>query len=153
MARSDANPLITGDRRPARLRVRPGWRIITGLALYLAREPILLAIGDFLVVEDTLQPADLIHVVSGEEDRLDYGVQLYLQGFGRRLFFTGDGVPDKPVIRAELYQEEAISQGVPPADIYLDGGPIDSTYSEAVRLKQISRICTVLYFYPCALSP
>ena len=62
-----------------------------GVLLLRAREPILFAVGDFLVIEDALQPADVIHVISGPDDRTDYAIQLYKQGYGKQIFFTGVG--------------------------------------------------------------
>lgn len=41
--------------------------------LFLGRERILLAIGDFLMIQDELKPADVIHVTAGEINRVDYG--------------------------------------------------------------------------------
>jgi len=37
-------------------------------------------IGDFLVVEDDLRPADVIHIIAGDDYRTDYAIQLYQQG-------------------------------------------------------------------------
>ena len=63
--------------------------VIVGVLLFGAREPILLAVGDFLVIQDRLQPADVIHVISGLDERTDYAIQLYKQGYGKTIFFTG----------------------------------------------------------------
>jgi hypothetical protein len=57
--------------------------------VFLAREPILYGIGDSLVVQDELHPADVIHVIAGPDYRTDYAIQLYQEGYGRQLFFTG----------------------------------------------------------------
>ena len=43
--------------------------VLLGMALFLARKPILQIIGDFLVVQDELRPADVIHVISGPDYR------------------------------------------------------------------------------------
>jgi hypothetical protein len=40
-------------------------------ALPAGRERILLAIGDFLIIQDAPQPADVIHVLSGPDNRTE----------------------------------------------------------------------------------
>jgi uncharacterized SAM-binding protein YcdF (DUF218 family) len=104
--------------------------------LFIAHRPILLAIGDFLVVEDELQPADLIHVLSSGDQRTDHAVQLYKQGYGKQIFFTGGWCPDIDGIHAEIGRDRALAQGVPPDDIVIDGSSVSSTHSEAVRLQE-----------------
>jgi uncharacterized SAM-binding protein YcdF (DUF218 family) len=109
--------------------------VLLGLFL-VAHEPILLAVGDYLVVRDELQPADVIHVVSGPLDRADYAIDLYQQGYGQQLFFTGDWSSGLNMTYAQFQREYAVARGVPRADIQFDGGPVNSTYSEALRLRQ-----------------
>jgi uncharacterized SAM-binding protein YcdF (DUF218 family) len=108
-------------------------------ALYLAREPVLLAIGDFLVVEDEpLQPADLIHVLGGEITRVDYALLLYHQGYGRKLFLTGGSSEDAPLPTsfAQRACARAIAGGVNPADLLVADAGALTTYDEALALKQ-----------------
>ena len=38
---------------------------LLGATLLLIHEPVLLAVGDFLVIQNELQPADVIHIISG----------------------------------------------------------------------------------------
>jgi hypothetical protein len=45
--------------------------------LFAVREPVLLAIGDYLIVRDELRPADVIHVLTGRDYRTDYSIQVY----------------------------------------------------------------------------
>ena len=45
---------------------------LVALSIILFRERWLALIGDFLVVPDTLKPADVIHVIAGEDYRTDY---------------------------------------------------------------------------------
>ena len=108
----------------------------TVLFLALAREPILLAIGDLLIVRDELYPADVIHVIAGLDHRTDYGIQLYQQDYGKKLFFTGSRCPPIQGNHAEHGKERAIEQGVLPQAIAIDGSDVTSTYAEAVRLKE-----------------
>jgi uncharacterized SAM-binding protein YcdF (DUF218 family) len=96
--------------------------------LLLIHERILLAVGDFLVIQDELQPADMIHVLGGDFDRLDYAVELYHQGYAPRLFVTGcDYI---------AYKERAVVSGVRPEDIFPDSSWSTTTYEEALELKE-----------------
>jgi len=103
---------------------------LLGTILWLAYKPLLLAIGDFLVVQDDLSRADVIHVISGPNYRVDHGIRLYKQGYARQIFFTGRG---RQAYDAKV---RAIGQGVPPQAVTADGSRVTSTYSEAVRLRE-----------------
>jgi len=112
------------------------WPLVLGAilllpaTLILARKPVLSSLGNFLIVkEDYLQPADLIHVLGGGVERLDYAVALYRQGYSPRLFITGGQ-------SAVLYKTYAISQGAHPADIQPAKSWAMSTYQEALELKR-----------------
>jgi uncharacterized SAM-binding protein YcdF (DUF218 family) len=107
-------------------------------ALFVARRPLLLAIGDFLVVQDDLSPADVIHILSGPDYRTDYAVQLYEQGYGKQLFFTGGPCASISGSHAEQGRERALEQGVPGDAIAIDGARVTSTFSEAIRLKEFT---------------
>ncbi len=66
---------------------------------FLAHEPILLSVGNFLIVSDDLQPADLIHVLGGDVERIDYAIELHQQGYGEKILFTGGRV-ELPLVNA-----------------------------------------------------
>jgi uncharacterized SAM-binding protein YcdF (DUF218 family) len=104
--------------------------ISLGLIPLLSYRAVLQAMGDFLVVEDELYPADLIHVISGPDQRIDHGVRLYQQGYGRQLFFTGAGS------QAQRAKVRAVMRGVPPSAVAIDRSRVGSTYSEALRLQE-----------------
>jgi len=101
------------------------------------RDAFLLGVGDFLMVKDDLQPADVIHVIAGPDYRTDYAIQLYQQGYARKIFFTGPWCPKHMVNHSEHGKQLAIENGVPEADIATDGTEINSTYAEALRLKEL----------------
>ena len=134
-----------GERSTTALKARTKmpWRyaaIIAGIAavgviVFLVREPILLAVGNFLVVQEDLQPADVIHVISGPDYRSDYGDELYRQGYAKQMFFTGGWCPVIQGNHALRAEERALEQGIPATAIVADGFQVTSTYSEAVRLK------------------
>lgn len=50
--------------------------VAVSIILVLFRERWLVLIGDFLIIQDTLEPADVIHVIAGEDYRTDYAFQL-----------------------------------------------------------------------------
>jgi uncharacterized SAM-binding protein YcdF (DUF218 family) len=111
--------------------------VLLGVTLFLTREPVLLAIGDFLAVQDELHPADVIHVISGPDDRTDYAIQLYLQGYGKQLFFTGGWCTSYNYYHGQHGRERALERGIPLEAIALDDSQVTSTYSEAVKLKEL----------------
>jgi uncharacterized SAM-binding protein YcdF (DUF218 family) len=104
-------------------------------ALYLTHERILLAMGDFLVVRDTLEPADVIHVIAGEDHRTDYAIHIYQQGYGSLIFFTGGWCSFHHLYHGQHGRERALEQGIPTQAIAVDEAQVSSTYSEIVRLK------------------
>ncbi len=105
----------------------------------LAREPILLGVGKFLVVRDELQPASLIHVLGGDVERIDYGIELYKGGFGKKILFTGGRVelPLVNVTYSRLARAYAESKGVPAEDILPDESSATSTFEEVLELQEI----------------
>ncbi len=110
--------------------------VIVGVLLLGVREPILLAVGDFLVIQDALQPADVIHVISGPEDRTDHAIQLYKQGYGNVIFFTGGWCTFHGYYHGQHGVERAEAQGIERQSIVIDESPVTSTYAEAVLLKE-----------------
>ena len=110
--------------------------VIVGVLLFGAREPILLAVGNFLVIQDRLQPADVIHVISGPDDRTDYAIQLYKQGYGKTIFFTGGWCVSHGYYHGQHGAERAEAQGIAPESIAIDESRVSSTYAEVVLLKE-----------------
>jgi uncharacterized SAM-binding protein YcdF (DUF218 family) len=104
--------------------------------LFLTGEQILLAIGNFLVIEDDLQPADVIHVIAGDNYRTDYAIRLFKQGYSKQIFFTGGWCHRHNFYHGKHGKERAIKQGIPIAAVSIDDSEVKSTYSEVVRLKE-----------------
>jgi uncharacterized SAM-binding protein YcdF (DUF218 family) len=119
-----------------RMPVIPAVAILSVGILLLFYMPILRGVGDFLLVEDELQPADVIHVISGEDYRAAYGIQLYEKGYGKFLFFTGGWCPYHNINHAQHSREMALALGIPADAIVTDEAEISSTYAEANRLKE-----------------
>jgi uncharacterized SAM-binding protein YcdF (DUF218 family) len=121
--------------------MRKRMKIFIGLAslslvLFVFREKWLLAIGDFLIVEDTLHPADVIHVIAGDDYRTEYAIQLYKQGYGTILFFTGGWCTYHNYYHGKHAEEFSLARGVPLKAIAYDESKVTSTYMEAERLKE-----------------
>jgi len=106
-----------------------------GATLLLAHEPILQAIGDHLVVQDALQPADVIHIIAGADYRAEYAIRLYQEGYGKRLFFTGGWCPEIQGEHGEWGRALALARGVPAGAIVTDDTDVTSTYAEVLRLR------------------
>ena len=105
------------------------------IILLLFRERWLTVIGDFLIVQDTLKSADVIHVIAGEDYRTDYAFQLYQQGYGKTIFFTGGRCESHLYGHGARARERALAQGLPLAAIASDDAEVMSTYMEAQKLK------------------
>jgi len=109
--------------------------VLIGVVAFLLKEQVLLAVGDFLVIQDELKPADVIHVIAGDDYRTEYAIQLYKQGYAKYIFFTGGWCKIHGWKHGEHGQQLALSQGVAPEAIAFDDSSVTSTYSETVRLK------------------
>ena len=93
-------------------------------------------IGDFLYIQDTLEPADVIHVIAGDDYRTDYAIQLYKKGYGEKIFFTGGWCEIHHYWHGEHAKERSLAQGVPLDAIVIDDSKVLSTYMEAEKLKE-----------------
>jgi uncharacterized SAM-binding protein YcdF (DUF218 family) len=112
-----------------------GMVVVGGLAIF--REDLLLAVSDFLVVQDTLQPASVIHVIAGEDHRTQHAIELYQQGFAKTIFFTGGWCENHQYFHGQHGVEVALASGVPEQSLAFDDSPVTSTYSEAELLKKL----------------
>ena len=106
------------------------------IVLILFREQWLMLIGNLLIIRDTLQPADVIHTIAGDDYRTDYAIQLYEHGYGKTLFFTGGWCQYHLYNHGEHAQGRAAGQGVPVDAIDFDESKVTSTYMEAELLKE-----------------
>ncbi len=110
--------------------------VFLAVLLFLSREEWLLFIGDILIVDDTLHPADVIHVIAGEDYRTDYAIELYKRGYGEALFFTGGWCKFHLYNHGVHGEERSLAQGVPLEAIVYDDSKVTSTYMEAGRLNE-----------------
>ena len=109
--------------------------LLLALIAFFARETIFQAIGDFLVIQDDLYTADVIHVIAGKDHRTEHAIQLYKQGYAKVIFFTGGWCEIHGWDHRVFAQERALSQGIAPEAIAFDDSSVTSTYSETVLLK------------------
>lgn len=110
------------------------WIIII-FVLVIASKPLLESMGDYLIVSDSVEKADLIAAVSGPEYRIVYAAELYRKGLGATLFYTGGFSEKDQRVEADWSEYLATTQGVPKEAIATDGSTVVSTYQEAERLK------------------
>ncbi len=106
-----------------------------GILLFVFREQWLLRIGDFLVLQDNLHPADAIQVIAGEDYRTDYAIQLFKRGYGKTLFFTGGWCETHHYYHGEHARARSLAQGVPVNAIFFDDSRVTSTYLEVEKFK------------------
>ncbi|WP_174734421.1 YdcF family protein [Mesobacillus harenae] len=90
---------------------------------------IFLNLGDYLVVNETPQKSDVIVVLSGEEDRLQKGAELYNNGYGDFLLLTNSTVKFSST-------DEALALGIPRSRI-LEEEKATSTYTNAIYAKEL----------------
>jgi uncharacterized SAM-binding protein YcdF (DUF218 family) len=109
--------------------------LILGVISFIFKEQILLAIGNYLVIQDELNPVDVIHVIAGEDNRTEYAIRLYQQGYGKTIFFTGGWCTHHKYYHGEHGMQLALEAGVPMEDIDFDDSKVTSTYSETIHLK------------------
>jgi uncharacterized SAM-binding protein YcdF (DUF218 family) len=106
------------------------------ISLVLFRERWLTLISDFLIVQDTLKPADIIHVIAGDDYRTDYAFQLYQEGYGKTVFFTGGWCDIHLHDHGLRARGKALAQDLPLDSIASDDSEVMSTYMETEKLKE-----------------
>jgi uncharacterized SAM-binding protein YcdF (DUF218 family) len=118
-----------------KVRILLGLAALAAILLFVFRDRWRLALGDYLIVRDDLRPADVIHVIGGDDYRTDYAIRLYKQGLGKTIFFTVGWCQKHQYHHGEHGRERSMAQGVPSDAIAYDSASVTSTYSEAERLK------------------
>ncbi len=103
--------------------------------ILFAYQSILQFAGDYLIISDNLKPADIIHVIAGEDHRTLYGIKLYRYGLAKQLFFTGGWCDIHREYHGKRAKRMAIRSGLSETAIVADDTNVTSTYAEAVRLK------------------
>lgn len=97
------------------------WPVIVLLGLYLSHAFILEGLAGWLVVEDKLEPADIILVLSGDADgeRVAEAVRLYKRDYAKNILMSG-GPLAWHLTSAAWMKNQALSLGVPASAILLE---------------------------------
>jgi hypothetical protein len=115
--------------------------LIILIVLAIFSIPLLSLIGNYLIVKDSLRKADLITSVSGPAYRAIYAADLCQSGLAPRLFYTGGFNENDQRYEAKWSEYLATLEGVPPEEIFIDDSTVNSTYQEAVRVKEYIDYC------------
>lgn len=133
--------------------------LVLGLLVYKAGELWLPFLGSALIAADPLARADVVVPLAGERSRVFYAAQLFRQGLagwyaitdmvvtGCKLpvarcraslaaASTGDG--ESWTRYTESVRDQALTAGVPLAAIVRVPGTADTTYHEALNLRQVA---------------
>jgi uncharacterized SAM-binding protein YcdF (DUF218 family) len=105
--------------------------------IYLVRRPLLRVAGGFWVVEDPLERADALIILSDDNfyaDRATRAVQLYRQGWAPLIVASGRRLRPYAGI-AELMEHDLIERGIPKQAIIKFPQMGDSTREEVVALR------------------
>ncbi len=93
-------------------------------------------VGNFIVTEDPLQPADLIVVLMGiREVRIFEAVDLYNEGYAKEILMIKDYSSDE----ADFNRQAAVNRGVPGDRVIILEGDALSTEQEALHVTEFLR--------------
>ncbi len=107
--------------------------------IYLIRRPLLRFAGGFWVVEDPLERADALIILSDDNfyaDRATRAVELYRQGLAPVVVASGRRLRPYAGI-AELMEHDLFERGVPKQAILKVPHNTDNTHEEAVALRTL----------------
>jgi uncharacterized SAM-binding protein YcdF (DUF218 family) len=93
-------------------------------------------IGEALVIQDQLQPVDILHVIAGDDYRTQYAFQLYKQGYAKMLFFTGGWCLEHGYFHGAHALQLALQAGIPQNAVAYDDSQVFSTYDEVLLLQK-----------------
>ena len=100
--------------------------VMVTFLIFLLRRPLMLAVGNFLIVSQQPEQADAIYILSGGPDtRGKEGAKLFFTGFSKRIYCTGENkheflrLFDIDLTEAELTTRALKLEGVPDSSIYL----------------------------------
>jgi len=94
----------------------------------------LIAIGATLIVSDPIEEVDAVVVLSGgSNDRLLLAVDIHDEGYAPNLVITNTNRTSNALLR-----QNAINAGFPREGIYITDVYVDSTYDEAVSVREIA---------------
>ncbi len=116
------------------MRIQRKWTVSVAVTLLMAigllawfREPLLVAIGRWLVVERPLQSADVVVALGGDRERQEAAVGLLKQGQAQWVLFVGSDV--------RLRDYECL--GVPAERVVAPPWPAYTTQEEALATREV----------------
>lgn len=106
-------------------------------ALFVAYRPILTAVGRFLIVQDPLDRADVIVVLSGghRDERVRQAAELYHKRYARLVLLSG-GEEMVGISIPEIQRRQALGYGIPGSGLLFETGST-STAEQARYLRPI----------------
>ncbi len=101
-----------------RVSVRLAGLVLALAALWLAAPTVLNGLADHLIVRDPLAKADVILVLSGDDngERAAAGIELYKQGYAGHLLMSGGPLAGR-LTAAGWMKKQAVAAGVPAAAV------------------------------------
>jgi len=113
---------------------------VLGLAVFLAREPILQAAGNYLVAAGDAEKADVIIVLGGDTQgwRAMKGCELLRAGFADRLWLSG-AQEFFGLFETDASKQYLVEKGCPADKIEALHYRVDSTRDEAERIGGLMR--------------
>jgi uncharacterized SAM-binding protein YcdF (DUF218 family) len=103
---------------------------------YLLIYGLLLGIGDYLTPSDHLQKSDTIVVLSGGDDRTQWGIKLYQDGWAPKILFSGAALDKTGPSNAAAMRAEALQAGIPDSAIIIEPKATD-TYENGTFSRPI----------------
>ncbi len=114
-------------------------RKIVGLILVILLLALFILVwqaGNFLVINQAPQKADVIIILGGDTGiRVEQGVELYQKGYADAIIVSG-GQLYHQLTQAEAMKEHAVALGVPVKAVFMEP-KAESTYDNALYSKQI----------------
>ncbi len=94
--------------------------VVVSVVAWFGREPILQAMGDFLVVSDPLEPTNAVIAIGGDgPERVATAMRLLRDGYGRWLIVSG-GPYALGLNSALAMRDQAIGAGMPTEQLLVD---------------------------------
>jgi uncharacterized SAM-binding protein YcdF (DUF218 family) len=111
--------------------------VAVGAAAYWQREPLLEAMARFLIVQDALDPADVIVVLAGGQgdERVAQGADLYRTKMAPKVLLSG-GMGQMELSTSELMRRQAIRHKIPESALLFERDST-STAEQARYLRPV----------------
>jgi uncharacterized SAM-binding protein YcdF (DUF218 family) len=114
--------------------------VVLLLALYLARHPLMRFAAEAWIVEDSLDRADAIIVLSDDNfyaDRVSHAADLYRHGLAPLVVASGRKLRPYAGV-AELMEHDLVERGVPKDRVLRFAHQAENTHEEAIALRQLA---------------